>query len=225
MGHSTGIDWGRGHTNIDKEAGVRYGVIQANVVGQSWYDGSGADYGDPHCPECGNEAVAGDSDMESIDILEMCADNGIEFTGDDMSRDALGYETLHHACGDYACDSCRLLFDGEDAFGDIPNAWYVGALDENEKLIPDSDGYLATQGGDDCDIFILKSPYYTRAAYCSPCAPGACYLASPCDDGDKAYCFGADWFDTESPCPYPIYRVDNDELVYTPKAGVKDEGH
>ncbi len=37
----------------------------------------------------------------------------------------------------------------------------------------DDGKYQATQGGDDCDIFILKSPYYTRAAFCSPCAPGA----------------------------------------------------
>lgn len=38
------------------------------------------------------------------------------------------------------------------------------------------DGYICTQDGDDTDIFVIKSPYYTYAALCSPCAPGAGYL-------------------------------------------------
>ncbi len=164
-----GIDYGLGTTNIDKDNGIRYGVINQNMVTQSWCDSSEADYGEPSCPKCGNEAVDGKSD-----------------------------------CSDYACDSCCYLFDADEAFGDEANGFYI---DDGE--------YKATQGGGDCDIFILKSPYYTRAAFCSPCAPGACYLESPTYDGEKAYCFGEDWFDSECPCPYPIYRVDNDELVYT----------
>ena len=80
------------------------------------------------------------------------------------------------------------------------------------------DGTLqAHQGGDDSDIFITKSPYYTRAAFCSPCAPGACHLRNPDKDGEKTYCFPPSWFDDPEDCPYPVWQVEDNELVYEPK--------
>lgn len=68
----------------------------------------------------------------------------------------------------------------------------------------------------DSDIFILKSEYFTYAQFCSPCAPGACYLenwleASEDNKDNKAYCFGPDWFDEE--CPYPVYSVKTGERI------------
>ena len=77
----------------------------------------------------------------------------------------------------------------------------------------ESGDYKAHQSGDDTDIFITKSPYYTFARFCSPCAPGAGHLRNYDPDGVKTYCFGADWFE-DGECPYPVYRVDNDECVY-----------
>jgi ribosomal protein L37AE/L43A len=182
-----GIDYGMGQTNIDRETGIRYGVIHHGEICQAWSDSSEADYGDPTCPKCGGKAV------------DTTDPEGDVHPGDDGARD--DYTVLHHACGDWACDDCRMLFDGEDAYGEEPNGYY---LDDGE--------YVATQSGDDCDVFVLKSPYYTRAAFCSPCAPGACYLLSPCEDGAKAYCFGHDWFD-DGIAPYPVYRVSDDTLV------------
>ena len=80
------------------------------------------------------------------------------------------------------------------------------------------DGYGACQSRDDSDIFITKSPFYTFAAFCSPCAPGAGHLRNPLtpDEGVKTYCFGDDWFEDES-CPYTIYNVVDDAIVYQPK--------
>lgn len=78
----------------------------------------------------------------------------------------------------------------------------------------DNGEYKATCG-EDGDIFVLKSPYFTYAQFCSPCAPGACYLTSPLDEPDadnRAYCFGADWFEDDK-APYPIYSVETGELV------------
>jgi hypothetical protein len=65
------------------------------------------------------------------------------------------------------------------------------------------------------DIFIMKSPYYTKCQLCSPCAPGAGYIMNSCDEGYMAYCFGHDWFwDTETTkAPYPVYRVSDNTLV------------
>lgn len=74
------------------------------------------------------------------------------------------------------------------------------------------DGEYKAFSDDSGDVWVIKSPYYTRAQFCSPCAPGACYLANPCDDGEKAYCFGHDWFD-DGKAPYPVYSVETDELV------------
>ena len=189
-----GIDYGRGQTNIDNETGIRFGVIPAGDICQAWSDSSEPDYGEPTCPKCGNSAIEStDDDCPDFDEPE---NEDIDVSG----------------CGDYYCENCRRAFDGEDAFGEEALAF---TLDDNE--------YLATQSGDDRDVFILKSPYYTRAAFCSPCAPGACYLRSPHEAGEKAYCFAADCFDDERPCPYPVYRVSDDVLIYSPAAEADDE--
>jgi len=172
---SNGIDYGMGQTNVDRETGIRFGVIPVNEVCQAWSDSSEADYGVACCPKCGNEAV--DSDEISEDLEE--------------------YKEIHRG-REYACDECKVTFDGQDAFGDEPNGW---VLDDGE--------YKATSNSEG-DIFILKSPYYTKAAFCSPCAPGACYLTSPCEDGAKAYCFGHDWFDG-GVAPYPVYSVETNK--------------
>ena len=191
---SKGIDYGMGQTNIDKSTGIRYGVISIHCVTQAWCDSSEAHYGEPHCPKCGNPAIDVDTEVSH----ELATVRATE-----------EYETARGACGDYICDDCRYQFDGDEAYGDEPLSHYI------------DDGEYSAECGQDGDIFVFRSPYYTRAAYCSPCAPGACYLTSPQDEGDKAYCFGADWFDDEEPCPYPVYRVDTDELVYWP-AGYYD---
>ena len=65
-------------------------------------------------------------------------------------------------------------------------------------------------------MWFTRSPYFTRAAFCSPCAPGACHLANPREDGERAYCPGPDWFDDENPAPFPIYSVATGEIVATP---------
>jgi hypothetical protein len=107
---------------------------------------------------------------------------------------------------DYCCLDCKYTFESWEAFGDEPLSWFV-----------DNGEYLAEQTRDDSDIFVFKSPYYTRAQFCSPCAPGACYLLNPEPDGAKAYCFGHDWFDGGK-APYPVYRVDDDTEV-SPEEG------
>lgn len=65
------------------------------------------------------------------------------------------------------------------------------------------------------DLFVMLSPFFTYAQYCSPCVPGACNLDVPLQDSsdsaiwpdsNKCYCLGADWFDDNKP-PYPIYSV------------------
>ena len=102
-------------------------------------------------------------------------------------------------CGEYYCDTCRKAFDGEYAYGD-PIGYVL------------DDGEYKASCGDDGDIFVIRSPFYTHAQFCSPCAPGAGHLGNPCPDGPKTFCFGHDWFDG-GVAPYPVYSVETGELV------------
>ena len=176
-----GIDYGLGQSNRDPSNGIRYGVISQHSVGQAWYDEAGADYGEPTCPKCGNKVK--DSSEAEGDLFES------------------KYESYRsHGCADYVCESCKLMLDSEDVYGDEPIGW---SFEDSEYSLTDCL---------DSDIMILKSPFYTFAQFCSPCVPGAGNLNSPMDDGVKCYCLGHDWFEDRR-APYPVYRVDTDELV------------
>jgi hypothetical protein len=77
------------------------------------------------------------------------------------------------------------------------------------------EGYKLRQGADDSDIFVLESPFFTFAQFCSPCAPGACYLRNPLDEpseDNKCYCLGHDWFEDKK-APYQVYSVATGTLV------------
>ena len=74
---------------------------------------------------------------------------------------------MERAEGHYPCEDCE---DGDeeceaDGWLCRATAWKI----EDEE-------YHAFQSEDDTDIFVTKSPYFTYAQFCSPCAPGACHL-------------------------------------------------
>jgi ribosomal protein L37AE/L43A len=102
--------------------------------------------------------------------------------------------------GRFPCPHCEEQCEDWDCWSDEAIGWSV------------DDGEYKAESGSSGDVFVLCSPYFTRAQFCSPCAPGACHLAHPMDDGERAYCFGHDWFDG-GVAPYPVYRVDTGEMV------------
>lgn len=179
-----GIDYGRGITNIDHETGIRYGVIGHYEVYQAWEDSAEADYGTPSCGFCGNDAT--------------------ERVGDDITEvDDFGARWHRY---EYRCtyEECAMLLTTDEVvWPDTPIAWTYSDTE-----------YDAQQGGDDTDIFVTRSPYYTLCRFCSPCAPGAGYLTSQDEDGIKAYCFGPEWFE-DGKVPYTVYRVSDDSIVAT----------
>jgi hypothetical protein len=184
---SAGIDYGMGKTNLDPKTGIRFGVIPVNALGQAWHDESEADYGKPTCPECEGEVL--DPSAEGVDS------DAKHHTG--------------HGCDDWYCPECKHMLDSSECYPEQPHAW---TLDEGE------DGLRASMSGyDGVDVFVMSSPYFTRATYCSPCAPGACYLLSPNGNGDKAYCFGHDWFGhdwfEDGKAPYPVFLVASGEEI------------
>jgi hypothetical protein len=170
-----GIDYGLGKTNIDKETGIRFGVINQNRVLQAWHDNSEPYYGSAadcefECPKC------------CIIAVNL---NGLDW-GDTLT-----------------CAECNREFEAE--IPDCAEAVSFFIDDIEYKAECESDG----------DIFVMQSPYYTYAQFCSPCAPGACYLMNPVEPShgnNRCYCFGHDWFD-EGKAPYPVYSVETNKLV------------
>jgi ribosomal protein L37AE/L43A len=185
-----GIDYGRGLANIDLETGIRYGVISAHEIGQSWYDSSEPEYGKPACPKCGGEVIAFDTLTEQLE-------NGVSV--ETIVPEALDNWTRYseYQVDEYACENCEVIFEGSHVYPEDPLYFYY-----------DREGYTASQSHDNSDIFVIKSPYFTYCQYCSPCAPGAGYLKSPMSPskGIRAYCFGHDWFE-DGKAPYPVYDV------------------
>jgi hypothetical protein len=107
------------------------------------------------------------------------------------------------------------------AWYDESEADYGDPVGDDEMAEPicfryDREGYSAVQDADSPDIFVMKSPYFTRCAYCSPCAPGAGFITDTRVDGIRTYCFGHDWYETEDgkhAAPYPVYSVETGERV------------
>lgn len=162
-----GIDYGLGRTNYNRESGIRYGVIPQNKLGDAWFDASEPDYGDPHCPHCGNELKTGKEYVRCPHCRKAIRD---------MSE-----------CYPEQCNGC-ILDDGE----------YKASSDDSG------------------DVWVFKSPYFTYAQFCSPCAPGACYLMNPIEEHDpnnRCYCFGHDWFE-DGKAPYQVWRVDTGEVSH-----------
>jgi hypothetical protein len=128
---------------------------------------------------------------------------------------------------DYPCEECDAYDkENEECMGDcqIDALQYIN----DEKYV----AYADSMG----DIIIEKSPYYTYAMFCSPCAPGACHLNNPIEHtedehkhascrfpisnpselkNNKCYCFGHDMFwDSElGHAQYKVYSVETDQLV------------
>lgn len=202
---SAGIDYGRypmanGQLpNRDAATGIRYGVIPCHEV-DGWNEAAEGKYGEPSCPKCGNEQL-----VEYEDRLPPRYR---------FSKQRARLAML--ACkggGDYYCAHCKRPLCNDACQPDSANSWEV-----------EEDGFFAFTNGDDCvDIFVTLSPYFTRAEFCSPCAPGACYLTSPNDDGERAYCFPHEWFDGGK-APYPVYRVDTGEEVSSEHPAIGREG-
>lgn len=140
----------------------------------------------------------------------------------EIADDEVYEQDWYDSTADYHCPCCKYCFWSEDAFGDEP----LGFEYHDEEY--------RCYAGEDGDIFIIKSPYYTYAQFASPCAPGACYLPNTFGNrrhcslsGDayrqaaeafgfpRVYCFGFDWLDDDNDeiTPYRIFRVDNDEEI------------
>ena len=180
-----GIDYGLGKSNIDAETGIRYGVIGQNA--------------EPLNPDAVQEIWHSGTNLSYENYLDGAKAK---------LRSALSdYFSDYKHGSDAKSKLDRAVDDALDVVSDGLGDNYQG---DNDAMLFQSDGYKIQTG--ETDLWILKSPFYTHAQFCSPCAPGAGNLDSHCADGPKTYCLGHDWFDDEK-APYPVYSVATGEQV------------
>jgi len=169
-----GINYaGKSGANQDKETGIHFGVINCNAI--------------------------------SPDAIEDIYQNGTDLSFEAWKEEIKEKvkEAVKSALDDFI--RSRHIEDmADDAAESVLNNDWLG--DNFEGGGPSNyryeDGELILELHSDGDIFVIKSPVVCNAQYCSPCAPGAGYLANPCADGPVCYCLPEDWFDEETPCPY-----------------------
>lgn len=186
MGYK-GIDYGMGLANVDTSNGIRTGVIPVGSLADWALDEFQPVYPDPTCPHCGNAVT----DVDIDDETQFGPAGRFEHYGKECTFP------------EYACEHCEKLLAQDDCIADEPSG--------HEH---DSDGTRAILDSYN-DVFITLSPYFTRAQFCSPCAPGACHLSHPMDNGERAYCFGHEWYESKK-APYPVYAVATGEPVPPP---------
>lgn len=186
---NAGIDYGMGQSNVDRETGIRYGVIHQNKLSSFamediYSNGVDVDFEQFKTQLVGDMKNAINGVLDNYTTKEIDDDEALEFL---ESIDA---------------------FENYEGTGDCTRYEYT----ETEGEDDDAAVVLHIKTCSDGDMFVLKSPFYTLCRFCSPCAPGAGDLTSPDENGIKAYCLGKDWFDDDQ-APYPIYRVSDDSLI------------
>lgn len=123
-----------------------------------------------------------------------------------ISQDTISQAWYDSSKPYYPCKECEYRRKKDKSFycdNCEPSSWYYK---DREYLI---DSFM-----DNTDVIIVKSPYFTYAQFCSPCAPGACNLDSPLDrpeQDNKCYCLGHDWFENGK-APYPVFDIKTGQL-------------
>lgn len=79
---------------------------------------------------------------------------------------------------------------------------------DNNTYRYECEDYIIEGDGDDTNLFVIKSPYYTMTRPCSPCAPNAGDLrtANMKTGHLMTYCLDETWFEDEK-CPYKYKKV------------------
>ena len=137
MTQNADIDYGMGAINIDKDTGIRYGVIsQHSISGEALSDFESY-YGNATCPQCGTI------------LKEFDEDHHYDYSDSDRRG---------CSCADFACETCEVFFDdtmSEYFYPDEPLSWYLEDSEYSAEFCLDS------------DIIIVKSPYFTYGQYCA----------------------------------------------------------
>lgn len=194
-----GIDYGRGTSNLNPETKIRFGVISQHALN----------------PESAQELWQSGTDLDYEAFIDEAKAKIRSALSDYFSDTKWGNDKKSKL--DQAAE------DAFDAISDSLGEQYEGTGD-CARMLWEKEGYKIqtdSSGG----VWVMSSPYFTYAQFCSPCAPGACYLTMPLDvphdaedkalagfEDNKCYCLGSDWFD-DNKAPYPIYSVETGKPI------------
>jgi hypothetical protein len=214
---------GKPAPNQDIETGIHFGVISRNDVDPDsledvYSNGTDLTYesAKEEAQSVIRQAVSGINENTSEDDVLRALQNAYSAIDLPKSiaqlRDLLDEEPLTRA--DVAFDLI---------WYDVEQDWNDSYQSDESAYRYESDG-LILELGTDGDIFVIKSPFYTLCAECSPCAPNAGYLT---DSGImKAYCLPEQWFNEDDEyckLPYTVYSVADDSVVAQPEPEPDEE--
>ncbi len=181
-----GIDYGLGRTNLNKETGIRFGVIHSNQIdaeAASDFYSKGDDL---------------DFEKHKRDLKESLA-AAIEKVLDEYNHERSNdSENLAEEIVDH------LDYDGYEGTGECQRTWYER---DGYKISSNSRGELFVQESP----FFTYAPFCSPCAPGACSIDEGCE-----DDSlPKAYCLNADWFgEDEFVCPYPVFEVGTGKQVY-----------
>lgn len=189
--------------NIDVETGIHFGVIPLNDLSEwAWEDiannGTDLDW-EEYQEETKHRIEAALSDLQEY------TPKSIKAALEPLKVDY--YASLINRIID-ACDHATCQDDAiEEATEEFENSGgdYYEQPGDCTRYRYTEDG-LDFQVCGDGDIFVLKSPFISLAATCSPCAPNAGYLKNA--GSLPTYCLGPDWFDDDK-IPYLYMRTED----------------
>lgn len=191
--------------NMDLETGIHYGVISYNSIMPEALDGV------YQRGENLTYHAAVEEARENLRAALLSLRDGDERPINDLLSDIV----VTRKVNDYRrAIIAEVDFDvngsGEIVESDLNAAWDVIEQEWNDRYEENEDTYRLEEDGyiletSSLGLYVIKSPYWTKARLCSPCAPNAGDLDIPDEDGVKTYCLGAGWFEGEA--PYLIHEV------------------
>ncbi len=160
----SGIDYGRGVTNRDADTGIRYGYISANALDSALV----------------STLLYGEGGVE--DFVNHSYDSAEE-----EARKVFLDEAWNEA------EARGEPFDDDDARGDFEAEWSYEGSEDHVSGTYEGVAYASSWLGGALNFFVFKSPHVTRAAFCSPCVPGAGDLDTLDPEGVETYDVPPDW--------------------------------
>ncbi len=200
-----GIDYGLGRSNVDTKTGIRYGLISVN-----------------------SERLNHDATEYIYEGKNLSFENYQNQVKKEL-RSALSdyfFDNHWHNTETGEKEPSRLDNAVDAAFEAIEQELSDSYQSDNDTYLYEKDGYRIQTG--ESDFWVLQSPFYTFAQFCSPCAPGAGNLDCPLSferdasdqpleiattlDQNKTFCLGHDWFE-DCKAPYPVFSVETGKEV------------
>jgi hypothetical protein len=187
-------------SNVNSETGIRYGVIDARKVpfldeeirlnGESI---SYQNYEEELTNQIRYALTEEDGDLKAVlDYYWM---------SDHAQQEII--ESVNEHQGKWSEEEIEEI--SQQVMDELANSGALEFDEEEYEYETEAEKYLLSYLGGAPLIWVMKSPFLTKARLCSPCIPNAGNLDSPDPNGYTCYAVEPDYFDGE--CPYKVIQV------------------